>query len=376
MFTPEELRFCVRFPFSNAAKGVLEKHSFDLQKTPPDVVQKAARLVLFSQKPGKKAEREKFFRERVVASSDLLLTEIQAYPIAKILVSATGQEDFSDRFSDLVAKQVFFYLTLEENSEVLFNLSNELSAAAVASRKTGFFAEVSLLDFLKAEFREDFMKLVNQKLDHGIVLLDRNDFCRFLSELAREQVAASLPVSLEHVPSGLLSVAKKLRDELSFRKKLDLNLPQNLSLDLDAFPPCMAKIFSDLNAGQNVNHPGRFNIATFLVAVGMPPDSIVDLFRKAPNFDEKVTRYQVERIAGHGKPSYSPSSCSKMREYDLCVANCPVKHPMEFYRRNHRESNSQQGTGNSQKTGPNSSESNSSGSVPTMSASNLGGDAK
>ncbi len=332
MFSIEDLRFAVRFPFSNLAKQVLRLHAFPLDKTPPLVLAKAASLIVFSAQPKKQSELEEYFKKRIIGSSDLLLQEIQAFPIAKILVSAMDKPEFCDRLSDLVAKQVFFYLTLEEKRELLFSLSHELNARAAISRKPGFFAEVSLIDFLQANFSEDFLKLVNQPLEEGVICLSQNDFARFLSEYSREQTRASLPVPLDGVPKGFSVAAKKLGDELAFRKTQSFQFQPLGNVEAQAFPPCMAKIYSELLSGQRPTHSARFNLATFLAAVGMPSAEIVEVFSHASNFNEKITRYQVERIVGKGKPAYSPSSCAKMREYELCVANCPVKHPLQFYR--------------------------------------------
>jgi DNA primase large subunit len=195
------------------------------------------------------------------------------------------------------------------------------------------FAKVALSDFMQANTREDFLKLVNVALENGTVFLDRSAFVRFLSELAARRVTTSLPVPLKEVPSSLIAVAGQLKSQLAARQKAEFDLKSLGVVEADAFPPCMAKMYSELLSGKNANHAARFNLATFLAAVGMPLDQMVDVYRHAPNFDEKVTRYQLGKIAGKGKQRYSPSSCAKMREYELCVANCPVSHPIQFYRR-------------------------------------------
>ncbi|MDO8625111.1 MAG: hypothetical protein Q7R47_03440, partial [Candidatus Diapherotrites archaeon] len=229
--------------------------------------------------------------------------------------------------------QAFFYLSREENPDVLFGLANELESRAVRSTAQGVFAEVALSDFLQASVREDFLKLANQQVEKGTVFLDHQAFVRFVSELAASRVASTLPVSLEQVPKPLLGVAGQLRQQLSARQKAEFDLKSLGVVEANAFPPCMAKIYSELLSGMNVNHAARFNIATFLAAIGMPLERMVEAFSHASNFDEKVTRYQLGKIAGKGKQRYSPSSCAKMREYELCVANCPVTHPVQFYRR-------------------------------------------
>lgn len=91
-------------------------------------------------------------------------------------------------------------------------------------------------------------------------------------------------------------------------------------------------------------HFVRFAPATFLIHAGWSVDQIVDLFRNAPDFDEKTTRYQVEHIAGRrgGGKRYDPPSCRRMRQEGLCVADCGVGHPLELLRRPRQGGNSEQ----------------------------------
>ncbi len=332
MFSSDELKFAARFPFSDTSRQVLKTHSFSLDRVPLTVRDKAILWIAFSMKPHSKKELEDFFKKRVLASSDVLVSEIQSFPIAKIFLSAMNQPEFYERFADQLAKQVFHYATRESEPEQLFLLAKELGVTVSESEKAGFFGQVSLKDFLQVNFREDFLKLVNRSLENGIVYLNQNDLARFVSELSRERVLSSLPVSMEDVPKELVETSKKLKAQLAVRQRQEFDLKSLGAVEAESFPPCMQKIYSELLAGQNANHAARFNLATFLVAIGMSSEQIVNVFSKAPNFDEKVTRYQVEKIAGRGKARYSPSSCAKMREYELCVANCPVNHPVQFYR--------------------------------------------
>jgi len=109
-------------------------------------------------------------------------------------------------------------------------------------------------------------------------------------------------------------------------------------------PPCIERLIEDLQRGENLPHFARFALATFLTHAGWSVDQIVDLFRNAPDFDEKVTRYQVEHVAGKrgGGKRYAPPACARMRQEGLCVADCGVGHPLVFLRRGPRQGNSEQ----------------------------------
>jgi DNA primase large subunit len=78
-------------------------------------------------------------------------------------------------------------------------------------------------------------------------------------------------------------------------------------------------------------------LATYLLAAGRSTEEIVDVFRNAPDFSEKVTRYQIEHLAGlkgsHTK--YTVPSCQKLKNESLCFAtsDCDgISNPIQFGR--------------------------------------------
>jgi len=97
-------------------------------------------------------------------------------------------------------------------------------------------------------------------------------------------------------------------------------------------PPCMAAILDALRRGENLPHTARFAITTYLLKKGWDIEQIVDLFRNAPDFNEKITRYQVQHIAGKvgGRKEYAVPSCKTMKEWGLCVANCSIRNPLQY----------------------------------------------
>jgi len=73
-------------------------------------------------------------------------------------------------------------------------------------------------------------------------------------------------------------------------------------------------------------------------AVGKSIEEIIVLFQNAPDYNEKVTRYQVEHLAGlRGSGTrYSVPSCQKLLTQSLCFATekCNgIRNPIQFGRR-------------------------------------------
>jgi DNA primase large subunit len=84
---------------------------------------------------------------------------------------------------------------------------------------------------------------------------------------------------------------------------------------------------------------GRFAVVSFLTSLKLSTNDILEIFSRAPDFEEEKTRYQVEHIAGDiSSTSYKPPACDKMRTYGLCPSDkiddiCKKKrHPLSYYK--------------------------------------------
>jgi DNA primase large subunit len=97
-----------------------------------------------------------------------------------------------------------------------------------------------------------------------------------------------------------------------------------------------------LLSGRRASHMERFGLTSFLVNVGMPLDDIVKLYVSVTDFDEALTRYQIEHIAGlkGARTKYTPPTCSTLRTHGICRnqdATCrTVAHPLSYYRKKAR----------------------------------------
>jgi DNA primase large subunit len=103
-------------------------------------------------------------------------------------------------------------------------------------------------------------------------------------------------------------------------------------------PPCVKHALDVMDKGENLPHSARLMLATYMLAVGKPVDEIVAMFQNAPDFNEKITRYQVEHLAGTkgSRTKYSVPSCEKLRNENLCFAtqDCAgIINPIQFGRK-------------------------------------------
>jgi hypothetical protein len=92
----------------------------------------------------------------------------------------------------------------------------------------------------------------------------------------------------------------------------------------DVAPPCIKNIVDTLKKAGDVDHYARLVLVWYLKWVGYSIDDVVSIFaRFAKDFNEKITRYQVEYAYGFRgrREDWLPPSCRWMNQHNLCV-NC------------------------------------------------------
>ena len=173
---------------------------------------------------------------------------------------------------------------------------------------------------LATPIREGDFRLVRQGVGHGSVRVARTRAARLLQEGIR--LGLTRPIDLAADVRALLT-----SQEAEFLSEIERRVPAPTArlasvqgpILPDRFPPCIRKMRRMLEGGENLSHSGRFALAAFLHRVGADAETIVDAYRGAPDFDESITRYQVEHITSRdGGRGYTPPECATLRAHGLC----------------------------------------------------------
>lgn len=266
--------------------------------------------------------------------------EVLAFAVTLILLKAIGDRALTRKFAVIFSRRAGRFLASEELGKLAYVLSEVGVKARVLQTKVhGYPIAVHVLSYLEnAPERAGRWKLVHRLVEGGWVYVSKLEAARLGEEALRkfiEKKVEEIKLDSTSIPDALFKLVEGLSVEWSanvkkFKGRWMLEAP---GVSEDAFPPCIRAIIEDLKAGKNVPHSARFALASFLLNVGMGVDEVLDVFRAAPDFNEKIARYQVEHIAGmrgSGK-KYSPYKCDNMRTLGLCVAECGVKHPLQYY---------------------------------------------
>jgi DNA primase large subunit len=269
--------------------------------------------------------------------------EISSYPIAIILATATKSSFIQKRYALAEAKQTFEDLKDEPREKILAFAQNFRWELAVNDNaEIPYEFKLHFPDYLKntTHLREKKWKLVNRLLSNGNIYLTRNETARLLSEEVRKHVEKRLETKeLPTFPPKILEIAEKIK-KLSVEKlgKAEMEgFPQTIVQT--AFPPCVKTLYQAISSGRHLSHIGRFTLTSFLVNIGMPPESVIELFKNFSDYSERMTRYQVEHIAGEkgSRTRYIPPKCDTLQTHGVCINPdeiCQkIRHPLGYYRR-------------------------------------------
>lgn len=274
------------------------------------------------------------------------LTEFLSFPFAVMFVTLINDKFLNRRFALAEAVRSYQLLQDEYEEKIMQIALNEFNWDLISQTESidnnTYKFKVRLTDYLRtaSSFHEPKWKLVNRKLSAGYVSINSIEIVRLLQEEIEdfiiERVSIHSNFALPPIFQKKLMMIKQVFDE--YRKRLgEASLPDQVIND--AFPPCMKYCLEGLVSGKRASHMERFGLTSFLVNVGMPIDDVVDLYTSVTDFDESLTRYQIEHIAGlkGNRTKYTPPNCATFRTHGICRnmnTFCKgVNHPLTYYRR-------------------------------------------
>lgn len=260
--------------------------------------------------------------------------EMLSFPIAVILIS-TLMNEYIRRIYALGESRGAYRRMLNESDETLLYIGRMLRIEGFLDQENMIRVKISAYLNLAYAFHEHRWKLVNRIIDEGNVLVSRTEYARLLQvEINNYVYERTLgPISTEAVPRSFKEALKSIMEVWN---KLEASKPGYAVMEEDREnPPCISRIISKMEAGENLSHFERLMAATFMIAKNKGIDEIVELFSKQPDYKYSVTKYQVEHLAGlrGGGKRYSVPSCRTILTNGLCYPdeNCRgIRHPLSY----------------------------------------------
>ena len=323
-----------KYPFLNEAGEYLRESSFGWEELDrPDmkyIIDRAAERV------------EVEVDGKIYDNLERYEIEILTFLISLMIVKSIGIDQVLRKFALAEARRAerFLIEDLRKQSEikrrsVFTKIFEDLFKLKIVISEDQHLFKVRVVDYLAraSHFHEQEWKLINRLVHKGYVYLDADETVRLtrneLSVLTYDKVKG---MTLPTLPQGIKSKADHLR------LKLLSGYEWRGSTTVTDYPPCIKHALEVMHRGDNLPHSARVMLATYMLAVGKPLDEIVLMFENAPDFNEKITRYQVEHLAGlkGSHTRYSVPSCDKIRNENLCFATAECDgliNPVQFGRK-------------------------------------------
>jgi len=323
----DKLLFAQKFPFTKKAREYLKEANVSVDKIPESAIKKAALMV------SRAFSGNLYTIDSASPSKEFLETEITAFPAAKMFVSVMKAPNIIEKFSMMVYKNTFNYLVENEaTKDLCVELADDFELKYSLSNEKNYFVEISLEEYLKINFIDEEIKLINKPVNKGVVYLNVNDFARFLAEKAYVKVFDSLPIKKENVPKTILDLVKSVDSQLVVMEKKTFDLKLAGKIDPNLFPPCMQAVYTDQLSGKKLHYMARLALGSFLHKLGMSKDEMLILFSKSPDYKKQIAEYHIDRIIAS---DLSSPGCKKLWDYGLrvkeCEKECKFKHPLQWY---------------------------------------------
>lgn len=320
-----------KYPFLEEARGRLSRLGVSLEELSEyaEALSRAKERLLKAYKHGTVDEE--------FTDSD---KELLSFHIALLLVKLLGVEQLAAKFSLAEARRVEHFLEHEGKKHLvayIFKVVSGLDAEEAHKTFGGVVYDyrIPVIEYLKrsAHLHSREWKLVNRVVEGGYVYLTTHG----LSRLIREEIRWMIYSRIKSLPQPKLTPTLQETVDV-LRKGIEALTPATqTTVRPSEYPPCVQHALTLLQKGQNIPHFGRFLMTTYLLNVGRSVDEVVLLFAKAPDFNERVTRYQVEHIAGlrGSGTKYRPPSCRNLQAHTFCFkteACGDIKNPLQFGR--------------------------------------------
>jgi len=329
-----------KYPFLADAGQYLKDQGFSLEQfgTDPDLrdlIRKAYDRILV-------AADGKIYKSDLdgdhVSKEAALPREVFSFLLAIVLLKLSGMHTLIKRFALAEARRAEKYLERdlanisdESKNQLAIRVIDDLFSVQV-EKSDGYFV-IPVSDYLKhsINFHEREWKLINRHVNHGRVFLSPHETVRLIrkelgtyinSKIINAKTPTMIP-GFEDSVNKLVLLSKKF---------------VTYTATTGEYPPCIKHAIEILEKGENLPHSGRFMLASFLLSKGQTVQQVAPLFKNAPDYNERVTLYQLNHLAGTSGSGtqYSCPSCEKLKTQSLCFATSEcdnIINPLQFGRK-------------------------------------------
>lgn len=262
--------------------------------------------------------------------------EVFSFLVAVILLKQSGINTLIRRFSLAEARRAEKFLekdliNIHTNEELAIKIIKDLFAMNISKSDNYFVIPASDYLMHAVHFHEQEWKLVNRLVHDGKVFLSAHETVRLIRKELDNFISSKIQSA--NIPTIPESFKKPIETLVTLAKKFTVQI-----IETTEQPPCIKHALEILHKGENLPHSGRFMLATYLLNKGQTIEEIAPLFKNAPDYNEKITLYQLKHLAGNfgSGTKYACPSCEKLKSENLCyiIPECAnIINPLQFGRK-------------------------------------------
>jgi DNA primase large subunit len=312
-----------KYPFLADAGQYLKDKGFTLEQfgTDPDLkllVDKAYHRI-------EVATSGKIYKSDLVdnqTNESALPREVFSFLLAVVLLKLSGMNTLIKRFALAEARRAEKHLEKDlanfsnkTKEELATKIIKDLFSVNVTKQDDNFVIPVSDYLIHSINFHEREWKLINRRVEDGKVFLTPHETVRLVRKELGNYINSKIQSA--NTPSMSNAFVEPVNKLISLSKQFSI-----APVTSGEYPPCIKHAIDVLEKGENLPHSGRFMLATFLLKRGQSVDQVAPLFKNAPDYNEKITLYQLNHLAGSSGSGtqYSCPSCEKLKSQHLCFA--------------------------------------------------------
>jgi len=334
-----------KYPFLNEASNYVKDTHFDLQEFD------RSEMDFILTRSFKKIDDfvKKGETQYVLNKSEV---EILTFLASLLIVKSTFNDVIIKKFALLESMRFERYLVDdlknsfkdEEQKMVLLKIFKEVFKIDVYCETiVNEYYKIKIIDYIRQSilFHEEEWKLINRVVKNGYVYLNVNEIVRlFRNELSLVIIDKIKNMKIATFPDKVSIKSKILLSYWNSIHKKTSN--SGFIYKKNIIPPCIEHLYLSIDNGDNLPHSARLLMATFLIFSGKNVDEIVEIFKKLPDFNERITRYQLEHLSGRkgGSKKYFVPSCEKIKLENLCYEKPICKgiiNPIQLLKRSSEE---------------------------------------
>lgn len=269
--------------------------------------------------------------------------EILSFPLAVFLVTCISDPPISKRYA-MAESERCSELLLDEPNQVVERIADDGFGLKLKALRHVLGTHIydfclHFLDYVRlaSHFSGPRWRLVNKNLCLGQVYLLQTEAVDILKLHVEENILRVINETGDVSPPQFLKQhLAEIKSMITVREKEEERVTTRFSLE--ALPPCIRSIHNRLVEGKSLPHFARFTLTSFFLSVGLTRQEVLSLFSRLPDFDEHLSQYQIDHIAGGrgGVKKYISPSCRTLQTHGLCLGTqqcLSMRSPLKTYYR-------------------------------------------